>query len=303
MPLLAYQAHFVMGQIEEAVNDLQQAQQHYRAATETLEILRGGVHGEELKISFVKNRLEVYENLVDLCLASSAAPGAQAEAWEYMEQAKSRGLLELIARRMSPEPADGFEESGVARRIRDLREQLNWYYHRMEVEQLGQVAASDERLIALRELAQEREKELLRVLRELSPAEAEASGVGPAEPISLDSVREALGPNTTLLEYFRVRDRILAAILTADCVEIMPVTVAPPIAQILRMLQFQFSKFRLGPSYLQEFKGPLLEPTRFHLNEPYTQLLALVRPKLKRLPLTLVPLALLHSSHFTPLFI
>src|SRR5258708_37036328 len=121
MPLLAYQAHFVMGQIEEAVNDLQQAQQHYRAATETLEILRGGVHGEELKISFVKNRLEVYENLVDLCLASSAAPGAQAEARAYMEQSKSRGLLELIARRMNPVSADGPEESGVARRGCGLR--------------------------------------------------------------------------------------------------------------------------------------------------------------------------------------
>jgi len=292
----------MMGQIEEAVNDLQQAQHHYRAATETLEILRGGVHGEELKISFVKNKLEVYENLVDLCLASIAGPGAHAEAWAYMEQAKSRGLLELIVRRMSSEPADGLEESGVARRIRDLREQLNWYYHRMEVEQLGQVAASDERLLALRELAQEREKELLRVLRELPPAEAEASGIGPAEPVSLDSVREALGPNTTLLEYFRVRDRILAAIVSEDGVEVVSVTRAPRVAQILHMLQFQLSKFRLGPEYVQEFQAPIFEATRYHLNELYTELIAPVRSRLQGSRLVVVPHELLHYVPFHALF-
>jgi CHAT domain-containing protein/tetratricopeptide (TPR) repeat protein len=302
MPILAYQAHLVMGQVEEAGQHLQQAQQHYRIAKEVLETLRSGVHGEELKISFVRNRLEVYENLVDLCLTSGASPGAQEEAWSYMEQAKSRGLLELITQRMNPVSAENPEESGVARRLRDLREQLNWYYHRIEVEQLGQVAASDERLVALRELAKEREAELLRVLRELPRAEAKAAGVEPAAPASLDSVREALGPNTTLLEYFRVQDRILAAIVTENGVEIVTVTLAPRIAHILRMLQFQFSKFRLGPDYLREFQGPLLEATRSHLHELYAELLAPIRSRLKGQRLVVVPHELLHYVPFHALF-
>jgi len=54
-----------MGQVQEAVHNLQEAQSHYQLAKETLEALRGEVHGEELKISFVKNRLEVYENLIE----------------------------------------------------------------------------------------------------------------------------------------------------------------------------------------------------------------------------------------------
>src|SRR5260370_22145088 len=95
IPILAYHAQLLMGQIEEATHRLPEAQRHYRMAKEVLETLRSGVHGEELKISFVKNRLEVYENLVDLCMASGDND-SQAEAWAYMEQAKSRGLLELI---------------------------------------------------------------------------------------------------------------------------------------------------------------------------------------------------------------
>src|SRR5215472_4492014 len=297
MPILTYQAHLVMGQVEEALHHLQQAQHHYRIAKETLETLRGEVHGEELKISFVKNRLEVYESLVDLCLASAPSREAQAEAWSYMEQAKSRGLLELIVHRMNPARAEDAQEDGLARKIRDLREQLNWYYHRIEVEQLGQVPASDERLVALRELARKREKELLRALRERKGA-----GVESVAPVSLAAVCEALGPNTTLLEYFRVQDRILAAIVTEDGVEIVATTQAPRIAQILRMVQFQFSKFRLGRPYLQEFEGPLLEATRSHLNELYSELVAPIRSKVKGRRLIVVPHELLHYVPFHALF-
>jgi CHAT domain-containing protein/tetratricopeptide (TPR) repeat protein len=300
MPILAFQAHLVMGQVEEAGDNLPEAQRHYRIAKDVLESLRGEIHGEELKISFVKNRLEVYENLVDLCLAPAGEGGAQAEAWSYMEQAKSRGLLDLIVQRMNP--VAEAEESIVSARLRNLREQLNWYYHRIEIEQLGQVAASDERLLALREVAKQREHELVRVLRELSPAEARAAGVESSAPVPLDSVREALGRETTLIEYFRVQDRILAAIVTEGGVKILTVTLASRIPQILRMLQFQFSKFRLGPHYLHEFRDTLLEATRCHLNELYVELVEPIRAELEGSRLIVVPYELLHYVPFHALY-
>jgi tetratricopeptide (TPR) repeat protein len=303
VPILVYQTRLVMGQIEEVVGNLQEAQHHYRAAKEALETLRVGVHGEELKISFLKNRLEVYESLVDLCLAAGSGGAAQEEAWTFIEQAKSRNLLELIVRRMNPDLAAGKgEESGIARRILELREQLDWFYHRIEVEQLGQVAPSDQRLLELRGLAQDRETELLRAVRELPPEEADAAGLESTVPASLNSVREVLGPSTTLLEYFRVHDRVLAAIVTADNVEVLTVTQAPRIAQILRMLQFQFSKFGLGPDYLREFKSPLLEAVRSHLHALYAELLAPIRSRLKHQHLVVVPHELLHYVPFHALF-
>src|SRR5262249_19047898 len=68
-PLLVYQANLVMGQVEEASGNLGAAEKHYRTAREVLETLRGGLYGDELKISFLENKLEVYENLVELSLA------------------------------------------------------------------------------------------------------------------------------------------------------------------------------------------------------------------------------------------
>jgi CHAT domain-containing protein len=94
----------------------------------------------------------------------------------------------------------------------------------------------------------------------------------------------------------------LAAVVTEGGLEIVAITQAPRIAQVLRMLQFQFSKFRLGRAYLQEFEGTLLEATRSHLHDLYRELLAPVRAKLKGHHLIVVPHELLHYVPFHALF-
>ncbi len=300
-PMLSYQGHLVMGQIEEAAHNLPEAQRHYHLAKDVLDTLRSGVHGEELKISFMSNRLEVYENLVDTCLARGATLEARTEAWTYMEQAKSRNLLELIARQVGPAAGDNREKKGT-RKLRGLREQLNWYYHRIEVEQLGQLPASDKRLLMLRRLAGEGEEKFLKALREVNTTEAELAGVRVPEPVSLDRLRESLGPKATLVEYFRVRHGILASVVTENGVEITKVTRTSRIAHPLRMLQFQFSKFRLDPSYVRKFQAPLLEATRTHLQELYQELLRPIRHQLKGPNLIVVPHESLHGVPFHALF-
>jgi CHAT domain-containing protein len=300
-PILTYQAHLVMGQVEEADRELEEARNHYRAAKEALEILRSGLRSEELKISFLENKLEVYENLVDLCL-TRATPGARKEAWTYMEQAKSRALLESMARRAQWAGSDETQESALTLRMFDLREQLNWYYHRIEVEQLAQAPASQQRLLELWRLAAQQEKKFLRLFRELSPEAAQNAGLAPPEPLSLDTIRTTLGSNATIVEYFRVRDRILAALVSHDGLEIVHVTRASQIAAMLRTLQFQLSKFRLGHSYVDQFHASLLETTQARLRELYLELFAPIQHKIKGRELVIVPHELLHYVPFHALF-
>src|SRR5439155_19081517 len=64
---------------------------------------------------------------------------------------------------LTPESLAG--QSDLVRRIRDLREELNWYYHRIELEQLRPEEQSHQRLGSLQEKAQLHEKELMRTLR------------------------------------------------------------------------------------------------------------------------------------------
>ena len=297
-PILKYEAHLVMGKIEEAGDKLEEAKVHYRNAKEVLDKLRNGLQGQLLKISFLENKLEVYESLVHLCIAPGLPAEARTEAWNCIEEAKSRTLLESISREAGSATTDNAHSGGLTPGVLKLREQLNWYYHRIEVEEQAQTPARDERLFELRRLAAHYEKSFLRLLRDLPSNEAEAAGLGMPKAVPLETLREALGPNTTLVEYFRVHDTLLAAIVTLDGIKIIPVTPASRAAETVRMLQFQLSKFMLGPDYIGQFHEQLLESTRGRLCELYTQLIAPVRASLKGQHLIVVPHEFLHQVPF-----
>ena len=73
-PVLTYQAHLLMGNLYSAAGNLDQAYSSNQLARQALETLRSSLRGEELKIAFIKNRLEVYERLVELCIIRSREP-------------------------------------------------------------------------------------------------------------------------------------------------------------------------------------------------------------------------------------
>jgi CHAT domain-containing protein/tetratricopeptide (TPR) repeat protein len=300
-PILGYQAALVHGQIEEAGHNFAEAQKHYLAAKNILEKLRHGIRGEELKISFLENKLEIYENLVGLSLLRSGKDN-YAQAWGYMEQAKSRNLLETIVKKKNPVNAHHADGSGLAGRILKLREELNWYYHRIEIEQTAHPPATGVRLLELRQLAEQTEKNFLRLLRELPASEVEAAGVEDIKPESLESVRETIGPNAALIEYFRVRDQILAAVITQNNLEIISVTTASRVSQLLSMLQQQFSNFHLNPDHIRQLSQSLLATTKASLHDLYMQLIAPIRESLIQQHLIVVPHELLHAVPFHALF-
>src|SRR5207253_667808 len=100
LPALGFQLHYVQGQIEHAAGRPSSAYEAFRRARDFLETLRSSLRGEELKIAFMKNKLEVYEGLVDLSLGRGSDGGPEA-AFSYVEQAKSRSLQELLLRAAS----------------------------------------------------------------------------------------------------------------------------------------------------------------------------------------------------------
>src|SRR5258708_12650485 len=105
-------------------------------ARQALESLRTRIHTEELKISFGRNRLQVYEALVDILLAGAAGEESTAEAFACLEAAKSRGMSEMIFRRGQSLPIGEAGQSTLVRRIPQFRQDLNSYYHQIEFEQL-----------------------------------------------------------------------------------------------------------------------------------------------------------------------
>jgi len=300
-PALSYQAHLLLGHVQAVKGNREQAYSSYQSARDALETLRGNLRGEELKIAFIKNRLEVYEKLVEFCLARNN-PGAVEEAFAYIEQAKSRVLMDLFVK---PAPAHTDEAAGqsqLVREIRDLREELNWYYNLIEREQLQPEQRSPERIANLRNKAQRREKELVDILQEATDADAEQAGLQRPSHVPIDTIRDAIPADTLLIEYFFLRDRILVCLLGPRTLEIVPVTLEARVANLLRLLQFQLSKFRLNPEYLATFHDALVGATQAHLKDLYDELIAPVADRLKADHLIFVAHGLLHYVPFHALF-
>ena len=301
-PLLTYQTQFLLGNVHVANGEDSKAYEAYQQACAALETLRGNLRGEELKIAFIKNRIGVYENLVELCLKKSGDPGATEEAFGYVEQAKSRSLMDLFLR---PAPAVTDQAAGqsqLVRSMRDLREELNWYYHLIEREQLQPEEVSPQRIATLREQARDREKQLVRVLQEVTEADASQAGLQLPSHLPLSEIREAIPADTMLVEFFRVHDRIVVCLLTRETLELCPVTIENRIGSLLRLLQFQLSKFHLNPQYVEEFQDAMAKATQAHLKDLYTELLAPIASRLESDHLVFVPHGLLHYVPFHALF-
>lgn len=299
-PELAYHANFLMGQVEEASGRLTSAYQCYQQARKTLETLRSSLRREEMKISFVKDKLAVYESLVTLCLEGDTKTHTTREAFDYVEQAKSRGLVDLILSSSRDTKRIELGESELARRVQTLREELNWYYGRIEREQIQE--GPRHRIEELRELALNRENELLRALRELPPSSGGYGGLANAKPLPLTTIQQAIDPQSILLEYYCARDRILVCVVTSDRLEIVPLTVSSRIKSLIQKLQFQISKFRLRPDYIKTFDKVLLHATHAHLRELYADLVAPIRHLLDRQHLIIVPHGFMHYLPFHALY-
>lgn len=326
-PLLRQQACRLLGEIAEQSGRPLRAARHYLAGQKILESLRGAIHGEELKISFLRQRLAVYENLAGLCADPATAPalaplGAVAElAWHAIEQAKSRALRDRVAAQQNGGPAGGTEAAGreagatagdatgapaspaarspLVARIRSLREELHWYHHRLEAEQLAPEPPDPARLEALQRGAEQRERAFIRALRQL-PAGAGAAqlGLDPA-PVTIAQMQARLRPAVTLVEFFRVRDKILAAVLPPrGALELIPLTYVPRLQGEMQGLRLQLSKFRLGPAYAAQFAAPLQRATEGHLAALYQELIAPLRARLRTPELLIVPHEELHALPF-----
>src|SRR6202044_4211467 len=126
------------------------------------------------------------------------------ESFSYIEMAKSRSLAEILMRTgpaMRPAEAG---QSDLVRHIREMREELNWYYRRIEIEQLRAEEPSPERIEKLQKQALAHENELLHVLREM-PQSEESPNQGPAIS-SLENIRASLPAHAALVEYFSLKD-------------------------------------------------------------------------------------------------
>jgi len=302
LPALSCQAHHLMGRIHAAAARSDEAHDSYQQARQLLESLRSGLNREELKISFMKSKLEIYEGLVELCLQRPPGQQRLEEAFEHIEQSKSRSLRDLMFKSGSEFHLPSNLDPALRRKVEDLRAEINWFSRSYEAEQLRASKHSWERLKQIQAEIRKREGELHRVVREMPFSMAESAGLLSPKAATVEEIRSRLGPDCVLLEYFQIRGQLVVVLLSHNSLEIVPVAAASQVSDLIARLQFQFSKFRMGPDYIREFSKSLMETTQRHLKQLYDALIDPLRKRLTGNHLLIVPHGMLHSLPFQALF-
>ncbi len=295
-PAIRFQAEFVLGQAEEAAGLRDDAIAAYQRAQGWVETLRSRLLSEGLKISFLKDKLAVYEALVRLnCEGEISGPAAVA-VFGWMEKAKSRALADMLS--VDERSMRSKAHAEMMAPLFGLRRKLNESSRRLENawrDQGGQIAS---RVAELWNEALEVERELATRLAGLRRDHKPEAFVEACDP---NDIRDALPVQATLLEYFRAGDVIYASALSHNRLSILPLASARRVESAATLLRFQLSKFRLGEEYRRVFADSMLAATEAHLRELYD---LLVRPLRANLPgdhLVVVPHGDLHHIPFAAL--
>src|SRR5262249_28113982 len=204
VPLLLFPYHALCGQLSEIKSLRKQAEQAYRLAAEDLEQHQALLQHDDLKVTFLQGRNQVYEALVRLNLEINDE--AVSAAYSWCERAKSRGIVELLAQHLPSVQPRG--ENSLLPRIDRLREELNVHYMRLKPEtQSGQVAPDFEKIVR-------KEQELARALREVGIEDSEYASLHQVNVTELEQVQQFIPDRTTLIEYFITQQEVLAFVIS-----------------------------------------------------------------------------------------
>lgn len=302
LPALEHQAYFVRGQIEEALGEPAKALASYRQSHAWIEKLCSQLQSEDLKIFFLGDKRVVYESLVWLTMQNPDLPRREETAFDYIEQARSRSLCDLMSFRLHDLPPTQAAHHELAERVRRLREELNWYYRQVDLQQMRGGERSLVEVRKIRRSARAQEDQLLRALQELRVADQELGSLQSGGGIDLDTIRSSLPRQAVMVEYFIARGTIFCCVLDRAELTVVPLAAASRTLEIHRLLQFQLSRSIGEREKIVGLPALAEDATRAHLRELYEELVAPVAQLLTGEHLVIVPYGFLHYVPFHALF-
>jgi CHAT domain-containing protein/tetratricopeptide (TPR) repeat protein len=293
IPLLRFPYFVLRGQIAERTHDATLAEEAFRFAAEDLETHQSRLQHDDLKVTFLRGRNQIYESLVRLALDHGGNPVDTAYSW--CERAKSRGLVELLSHHLPSVQLRG--EQSLLRQVHRLRDELNLQYVKARPETGATLAHADFEAVVLKE------QELARTLREVAADDPEYVSLQQVTPANLGEVQAFLPEDSTLVEYFMTQEEVIAFVVTRDDAKVFR-HLAPPsrVRSLQERLAFQLEKFLLGQDYVRAHSEQILEGTNRYLRALHAALIQPLEAELQTPRLTIVPHGMLHFLPFQAFF-
>jgi tetratricopeptide (TPR) repeat protein len=295
LPHTAFRLSQRMGNLRLRQRRIGESRALLTSAVEQLELLRGTVATEALRISFFQDKVALYEDLLRLQLdhAPDESP------WDILvtaERARARALADRLV-----------EIGGHAAAAGDPSEhaQLQADLHAVYTELLsGSAPQAPGRQGALRERAAELEQAI-------TQAHLRGDSGGPAalaEPPTEPALRQRISGQGGVLAYYIVGDDILAFVAVGGELRIVRrVSQVALVEALLTRLASQWERLTSAPAFVERHLSQLERSTRLVLRELYQALISPVASLIEEIAgsprrLMIAPHGLLHQVPFHALF-
>ncbi|MER2599248.1 MAG: CHAT domain-containing tetratricopeptide repeat protein [Caldilineales bacterium] len=223
-----FKAHHVLGQVAQQQGDPPNARTAFDAAIEQLERLRGRLM-VEFRAGFLEDKTTAYEDMVLLCVALDET----AAALDYVERAKSRVLVDMLAYRLNVgiEARDPADEATVAEllTLRDRRDHLVRRWHgKEELKVRGPHLHTVDGWEQIEPEVLEIEGRLTRLWHKLLVRNADYARDAALWRVQTEPVQPYLDDDSALVEYYFARGQLLAFVATRTSLVVrrLPVEVA-----------------------------------------------------------------------------
>ncbi|MDT5156235.1 MAG: hypothetical protein QOH51_592 [Acidobacteriota bacterium] len=298
LPQIAERCHTSLGLLAAARGETAKAEASFKHAVSLIEDLRAPLPAEEFRTAFVADKLAPYDELVRLSLSDTV--GARVtEALCYVERARSRALVEMMSGALAvhPRARDEFEAEMFAQ-LDQLREELNWFYSRINRPPEGDASRGAAAMQALHDAVRERETRTLEIMRQLQQRGG-STALGRTEPLDVPALQKTLGHDTALVEYTSLGGELLAFVVTGDTVEVVRgLADERAVTEALSQFRFQVGSLRYGSARMRSHLASLETRARSHLRSLYDLLLRRVEERIGDRRLVIVPHRALHYVPF-----
>ncbi len=187
------------GRISQKEGNRDQARDYYKQSIGVVESQRATIHTEANKIGFVGNKQEVYHQMVDCLLTDKR----DSEGFEYVERAKSRALVDLLAsKRDFASRGDETIDASVQEMAHIESETQGFNVAALKPQEREQKKT---RGIEIKQQIRNKDPELYSLVAVSTPSAAE--------------IQSGIGDGETLLEYYYFKDSLYAFIVTNQTVK------------------------------------------------------------------------------------
>src|SRR5205809_646176 len=294
-PWLAYQLYHLLGGIRREEKDDAQAHACYLKAIEAIERMRSHVQSDEFKSTFFRDKLQVYEDMITFCLERHNVE----EAFAYVERAKSRALVDLLARNFNVRarrPAD----PEVHQNWKKLSEELNWYYSKLNQQGLK----SDQSLTQLVNEVVARERKLAELLRTIQIEDEEYTSLQEVTWSTAAQLQQLLAEDEALVEYYLADEGLKISVIDNEQTHVAcGQATRDQFGALLRTLRLQLEKSFCDSEPINADFKTSCETVNDCLHRLYQELLAPISSYLEgKKKLVIIPFDLLHYAPFHALY-